>query len=320
MKTILVVGGAGYIGSHQVRFLLDKGCKVIVFDNLSYGHKECVDPRALFVKGDLLSLDDLQKLFSAHKIDAVMHFAGFIAVGESVQQPAKYYENNVAGSLNLLKAMMQFGVKRFIFSSTAAVYGIPERVPITEDQKLVPINPYGRTKLIIEQMLSDFEIAYGLKFVALRYFNASGAGYGIGEWHEPETHLIPCILSAAKDGKQVKMFGDDYPTEDGTCIRDYIHVVDLVRAHYLALELLFAKNESRIYNMGSGDGYSVKQVIDACREVTGMSVSVEVCPRRAGDPPMLVASSEKIGKELGWKPEFGLKDIISSAWDWHRKR
>jgi len=319
MKNILVVGGAGYIGSHQVRFLLDKGFKVVVFDDLSYGHRECVHPSAVFVKGTLLSSDDLRNVFSEYKFDAVMHFAGFISVGESVQLPAKYYENNVAGTLNLLKVMMEFGVKKFIFSSTAAVYGMPTKVPITEDQELKPINPYGRSKLFVEQVLQDFEHAYGLRYVALRYFNASGAGYDIGEWHEPETHLIPCTLLALLDGKSVKVFGNDYPTKDGTCVRDYIHVLDLAKAHYLALEFLFKHNESRVYNLGCGNGYSVKEVIDTCKSVTKRDIGVEVCPRRAGDPAFLIASSEKIAAELGWRPEFGLKEIVSSAWDWHKK-
>ncbi len=319
MRTILVAGGAGYIGAHQVRYLLDKGYKVVVFDNHSTGHREFIDQRSTFIQGDLMNLADVRKAFS-QPIDAVMLFAGFIQAGESVQQPLKYYENNIAGILNMLRVMHEHDVKKLIFSSSAAVYGEPARVPITEDLEQKPVNPYGWTKLMVEQVLRDCDRAHGLKHVSLRYFNAAGAGYGIGEWHEPESHLIPCILHAAKSGNAVKTFGNDYPTPDGTCIRDYIHVLDLVKAHHLALEFLFSHNESRIYNLGSGTGYSVKQVVDMCRQVTGIDIPVEVSPRRPGDPARLVASSEKIAKELGWKPEFGLKDIISSAWDWHKKR
>lgn len=318
MKTILVVGGAGYIGAHQVRFLLDKGFHAVVFDNLNTGHRELVDSRAAFFQGDLLSLTDLRKVFSSFSIDAVMHFAGFIQAGESVQHPLKYYSNNLIGAVNLLQVMNEFDVKKIIFSSSAAVYGEPPSIPITEDMELRQTTPYGRTKLMIEQMLKDCDSAYGLKYVSLRYFNAAGAAYGIGEWHEPESHLIPAVLSAVLARRSIKIFGTDYPTDDGTCIRDYVHVLDLIQAHYLALEFLFKQNKSRIYNLGSGTGYSVKQIISACKELTGADIPIEVCPRRQGDPAQLVASSEKIASELGWSAKLGLKEIATSAWEWHR--
>ena len=316
MKNILVVGGAGYIGSHQTRYLLDKGFKVVVFDNLSRGHREFVDKRATFFQGDLLSKDDVHYVFLNHHFDAVMHFAAFALVGESVKQPGTYYDNNITGVLNLLHAMNEFGVKKIIFSSSAAVYGEPSRIPISEYDELKPINPYGWTKRMTEQILKDFDIAHGIKSVSLRYFNAAGAAYGLGELHKPETHLIPNVLLAALTGKAVEMLGSDYPTPDGTCVRDYIHVLDLVRAHHLALEFLFNHNETRSYNLGSGTGYSVKKVIEMCKEVTGIDIPVKISPRRPGDPAILVASSEKIAKELSWKPELSLKKIISSAWEW----
>lgn len=317
MKNVLVVGGAGYIGAHQVRYLLDNGFKVVVFDNLSTGHREFLDSRATFVQGDLLNITNVRKAFS-YPIDAVMHFASFIQMGESVENPLKYYENNIIGVLNLLRVMREKDVKHIIFSSSAGVYGDPSQIPITEDENLKPINPYGKTKMMIEHILRDCDHAHGIKHVSLRYFNAAGAAYGLGELHEPESHLIPNILVSVLKNKSVKLFGNDYPTEDGTCVRDYIHVLDLVRAHHLALELLFTHNESKVYNLGSGQGYSVKQVVQVCEEVTKQKVHVEFCPRRPGDTPSLIASSEKISKELGWKPEFGLKEIISSTWEWHK--
>ena len=319
---ILVVGGAGYIGSHVVKELVKKS-DVIVLDNLSTGHRWAVDERALFHEGDIGQREDLDHIFTTYKIDAVMHFAANSLVSESVVNPMKYYQNNVVATLTLLHAMMKHGVNNFIFSSTAATYGIPDEDFITEETMTIPINTYGRSKLMIEQILEDFSEAYGLGFVTLRYFNAAGAHEtaDIGENHEPETHLIPIVLEHLLGVREkISVFGKDYVTPDGTCIRDYIHVMDLAQAHILALEaLLEGKVKSAVYNLGNGKGYSVKEIIQTCEEVTGRKAMIEYCERRPGDPAQLVASSYKIFYELGWKAKYTLHEIIDSAWKWHCK-
>jgi UDP-glucose 4-epimerase len=323
MNMILVVGGAGYIGSHLVKELVEKE-EVVVLDNLTTGHRQAVDSRAVFVEGDLGNEEDLQMIFKSYPIEAVMHFAAFSLVGESVVDPLKYYQNNVAATLTLLKVMMKNNVKNFIFSSTAATYGIPDVELIDETTPTRPINPYGHSKLMIEQILSDFSKSYGLNYVILRYFNAAGAHQSavIGESHDPETHLIPIILQQLLGQREkVSVFGSDYDTADGTCIRDYIHVTDLASAHILALEaLLTGKKSTEIYNLGNGLGYSVKEVIETCEKVTGVEANVEMADRRAGDPAMLVASSQKIYSELGWKAERNLERIIADAWKWHQQQ
>lgn len=320
---ILVVGGAGYIGSHMVRELLSEGFNPLVFDNLSTGHSWAV-PEGRLIKGDLADRYKLAEVFAANQFDAVMHFASFIQVGESVQEPLKYYQNNVANTLNLLEAMRETGVRNFVFSSTAAVYGTPDSVPIGEWSRLHPENPYGHSKLMIEQVLADCERGWGLKSARLRYFNAAGAHTeeSIGEAHSPESHLIPIILQVALGKREhITINGDDYPTADGTCIRDYIHVCDLASAHTLALKALLNGSDSMVYNLGNGTGYSIREVIEVCREVTGHPIPVKVGPRREGDPAALVASSEKIISELGWTPRYAeLRAIVESAWKWHRKR
>ncbi|MCM3663675.1 UDP-glucose 4-epimerase GalE [Mesobacillus subterraneus] len=318
---ILVVGGAGYIGSHLVEKLIKRN-EVVVLDNLSTGHEDAVDPSAVFFKGDLGNESDLEAVFSKYPIKAVMHFAANSLVGESVVDPLKYYENNVASTLKLLRVMLKYNVKNFIFSSTAATYGIPEVEIIGEDSRTQPINPYGQSKLMVENILADFAVAYDLRYVVLRYFNAAGASESgkIGEMHDPETHLIPIILQhLLGQREQISVFGDDYDTPDGTCIRDYIHVKDLANAHIAALDsLLNEQNKTAIYNLGNGQGYSVKEVIDTCEKVTGKKANVVIAERRAGDPARLVASAEKIRQALGWKAERKLEEIISSAWKWHQ--
>ena len=320
---ILVVGGAGYIGSHLVKELVEKE-DVVVLDNLSTGHLEAVDSRAIFVKGDLGNEEDLQMVFRSYPIQAVMHFAAYSLVGESVVDPLKYYQNNVASTLTLLKVMMKFKVKNFIFSSTAATYGIPDVDLIDETSATKPINPYGQSKLMVEQILADCSKAYGLNYVVLRYFNAAGAhaSAAIGESHDPETHLIPIILQQLLGQREkISVFGTDYETDDGTCIRDYIHVTDLAHAHILALEaLLTGEKSAETYNLGNGQGFSVKEVIETCEKVTGVMANVEMADRRAGDPARLVASSEKILAELGWKAERNLERIIADAWKWHQNQ
>ena len=322
MKNILVIGGAGYIGSHTVKMLAQKGYNPVVFDNLSKGHREAV-ANYPFELGDLGDKARLAEVFKKHQIDAVMHFAAFIEVGESVKEPSKYYHNNVAKVLNLLDAMVEHGIKYFVFSSTAATFGEPVKEKIDETHPQNPINPYGNTKLMVEKMLADFDTAYGLKATALRYFNASGADDSgdIGESHTPETHLIPIVLQAAA-GKRpcIKMFGNDYPTPDGTCIRDYVHVNDLARAHILALEKMFKDNVSERFNLGSGNGSSVAELVKEAKRITGVDFKVEVAPRRAGDPAVLVADSAKAQKVLGWKPEYNLTRIIETAWNWEQHR
>lgn len=319
---ILVCGGAGYIGSHAVRALLDSKKDVIVLDNLQTGHVDSVPENVKLVLGDLRDTEFLNKVFKENKIDGVIHFAADSLVGESVVNPSKYFENNVMGSLNLLNAMKKYGVNKIVFSSTAATYGEPENVPILETDKTEPTNPYGESKLMVEKMLKWFDQAYGIKYTALRYFNVAGAiSTGeIGEDHQPETHLIPIILQVALGKRdKIAIYGDDYPTPDGTCIRDYIHVMDLADAHLLALDRLERGEESRVYNLGNGEGFSVKEVIDVTRKVTKHPIPAEVSPRRAGDPARLIASSEKAIKELGWKPKYNsLQSIIETAWNWHK--
>ena len=319
---VLVCGGAGYIGSHTVYELIERGHSVVVVDSLIKGHKAAVHNEAKFYLGDIRDEEFMDRVFKENNIDAVIDFAAFSLVGESVNEPFKYNENNVYGTLKLLEAMERAGVKKIVFSSTAATYGEPENDIIVESDKTNPTNPYGETKLTVEKMLKWADNAYGIKFVALRYFNAAGAHISgkIGEDHSPETHLIPIILQTAL-GQREKMFifGDDYDTPDGTCVRDYIHVTDLADAHIKALEKLFKTNESGIYNLGNGKGFSVKEVIEKAKKVTGKDFKVEIEARRSGDPSTLIASSEKAIKELGWKPKFNTLDkIIETAWNWHK--
>ncbi|MGC7872953.1 UDP-glucose 4-epimerase GalE [Desulfosporosinus sp. SYSU MS00001] len=319
--SILVTGGAGYIGSHTVVEFLAKGEEVIVLDNLQKGHREAV-MTGKFYEGDIRDQQLLDRVFSENKVEAVIHFAADSLVGESVQDPLKYYDNNVITAQNLLAGMVKHGVKRIVFSSTAAAYGEPESIPICETDRKEPTNPYGETKLAIEKMLKWCDQAYGVKFVALRYFNAAGAHLDghIGEDHQPESHLIPIILQVALGQReQLAVFGDNYPTADGTCIRDYIHVSDLANAHWLALQKLRRTDESAIYNLGNGEGFSVKQVIEKAREVTGHPIPLKIAPRRAGDPAVLIASSQKAQHELEWKPQFNsLEQILQTAWNWHK--
>ena len=324
--TILVTGGAGYIGSHTVKALQQKGYQVVVLDNLKYGHKEIVEDvlGAKLIVGDIKNRSLLDDIFGTHSISAVIHFAAYAYVGESVSNPAKYYENNVMGTLNLLQAMLAASVNNIIFSSTCATYGVPDTVPIEEQQPQAPINPYGNTKLVVEQMLKDFDVAYDLKSVIFRYFNAAGADPEglLGEDHDPETHLIPLVLMAALGKRDsISIFGTDYPTADGSCIRDYIHVSDLAQAHVLGLEYLLESETSGIFNLGNGNGFSVKEVIETAREVTGREIKAVECDRRPGDPPALVGSGAKARQVLGWNPEYAdLKSIITHAWNWHLLR
>lgn len=319
---VLVVGGAGYIGSHMVACLAQHGADITVFDNLSAGHRDAVLAGKLVV-GDLADTLALRELFATQRFDVVMHFASFIQVGESVADPARYYRNNVGNTLNLLEAMCQAEVKRFVFSSTAAIFGEPQAERIDESHPQRPINPYGWSKLMVERMLADFDRAYGLKSVCLRYFNAAGADpYGrLGERHEPETHLIPLVLRAAAGRRAaLTVNGTDYPTVDGTCVRDYIHVADLSEAHWLAIQHLLAGNGSAQFNLGNGQGFSIRQVIEAVERVTGRQVPLEYGPRRAGDPPVLVADSARAKAQLGWQPQFAeLETIISHAWQWESR-
>ena len=319
VKTILVAGGAGYIGSHMVALLAEKGYEVLAADNLCTGHAQAVKGAKLLV-GDVRDRVFLDKVFSEHKIDGVINFAAFSLVGESVKDPLKYYGNNVAGAQTLLETMVRHGVDKIVFSSTAATYGEPEKQPIEETDRTEPTNPYGASKLAIEGMLKWCGKAYGVRYAALRYFNAAGAdgAAGIGEDHSPETHLIPIVLQVALGKRErVGIFGDDYPTPDGTCVRDYIHVRDLAKAHLLALEYLEGGGESGVFNLGSGTGYSVKEIIETARTVTGRSIPAVVEPRRAGDPSVLIASNKKAKLLLGWQPERDLHAIIADAWAWH---
>ena len=314
---VLVTGGAGYIGSVVTEELVNDGHDVVVYDNLSKGHRNAVVERARFVDGDLLDSEKLRQTFDENRIQAVIHMAAYSLVGESVEAPAKYYNNNLVAGLVLLDAMRASGVNRIVFSSTAATYGEPETQPILESTPTNPTNPYGETKLAFERAMHWYEKAYGLKYASLRYFNAAGATEKCGEDHDPESHIIPITLQvAAGKRSHVQIFGDDYPTPDGTCIRDYIHVIDLARAHILALDVL--SERSAIYNLGcGGDGYSVRDVIETARRITGKEIPVRMGPRRAGDPAVLIASSDKIKSELGWRPQFqDLGVIIESAWRW----
>lgn len=318
---ILVCGGAGYIGSHINKALHQEGYETVVFDSLIYGHREAVK-WGTFVKGDLANPDDLEAVFRDHDIDAVFQFAAFTYVGESVEDPEKYYYNNVGNTLNLLKVMRKHGCNKIIFSSTCATYGEPEKLPLTEDMPQHPINPYGATKLMVERIFKDYHAAYGLEFVVLRYFNAAGADPDgeIGESHNPETHLIPLVLDAAS-GKRadIKVFGTDYDTPDGSCIRDYVHVTDLASAHLLALHHLEAGKGSDFFNLGNAQGTSVLEVVEAARRVTGKDFKATITERRPGDPPKLVGSSEKAMRVLGWRPRFADIDaIVKHAWNWHR--
>jgi len=317
---ILVTGGAGYIGSHTVAELLEQGKEVVVIDNLQTGHKDALLGGKLY-EGDLRDKELLKRLFAENEIEAVIHFAANSLVGESMKDPVKYFDNNVYGTLCLLEAMDKANVRKIVFSSTAATYGEPEKVPIEESDPTHPTNVYGETKLTMERMMAWFDQVLDIKYVALRYFNAAGAHASgkIGEDHDPETHLVPLILQAALGQRDsIKIFGDDYDTPDGTCIRDYIHVSDLADAHLRAVEYLLGGGDSDVFNLGSGQGFSVKEMIEAVREVTGRDFPVQVTPRRAGDPAVLVASSDKARSVLGWKPSRdNLQDIIGSAWGWH---
>ena len=319
--SVLVCGGAGYIGSHTVSELLDRGEDVVVADNLQKGHKKAVLGGKLMI-GDLRDSDFLDKVFSENTIDSVIQFAADSLVGESVEDPLKYYNNNVVSTLSLLSKMKQYGVDKIVFSSTAATYGEPQNIPIMETDPTIPTNPYGQTKLAVEKALKWCYEAYDIKYTALRYFNAAGAHISgkIGEDHNPETHLIPIILQAALGQRDsITIFGDDYNTEDGTCVRDYIHVTDLADAHILALDKMRADGKSNIYNLGNGNGFSVKEVVDITRKVTGVDIKAELGERRPGDPAILVASSEKAKKELNWKPKYNdLGTIIETAWKWHK--
>lgn len=318
---ILVTGGAGYIGSHVLKALLKEGHQVVTFDNLQKGYRDAVTG-GKFVEGDLADQKLLSQVMQENKIEGVIHLAADSLVGESMENPGKYYRNNFANGINLLEAMVNNGVKNIVFSSTAAVYGEPDEIPIKEDNKTEPTNTYGESKLFFEKALNRYDDIHGLKYVSLRYFNAAGADPKgeIGEAHDPETHLIPIVLQTALGIRdKIYIFGDDYPTRDGSCIRDYIHVNDLAAAHVLAVEALAEGKESSIYNLGNGEGYSVKEVIDTVKEVTGRDFEVEVSERRAGDPAVLIASSDRIQKELNWQPEYPeLEKIISTAWEWHK--
>lgn len=319
---ILVCGGAGYIGSHAVYQLIEKGEEVVVVDNLETGHIESVHKQARFYNVDIRNEEELDKVFKENDITEVIHFAANSLVGESMTNPLKYYNNNVHGTEVLLKVMIKNNVKKIVFSSTAATYGEVEKMPITENDRTEPTNAYGETKLAMEKMMKWCDTAYGLKYVALRYFNVAGAHVSgtIGEAHNPETHLIPLILQVPLGKREfISIYGDDYDTEDGTCIRDYVHVTDLANAHILAVEYLRAGNSSDVFNLGNGNGFSVKEMIEAARRVTGHEIPAKVCERRAGDPARLIASAEKAKKILKWEPKFtNLEDIIASAWNWHK--
>lgn len=321
---VLVTGGAGFIGGVTVRQLRRAGFEVVIFDNLSCGHKQTIPEGVKLIVGDLREKSDILSAMSSEKFDAVLHFAAYTIVPESMADPSKYFANNILASFNLLDAMAETNVKRFVFSSSAAVYGEPSEIPVTESARLAPSNAYGETKLIVEQYVKWYDLAYGIKYVSLRYFNASGADLDndLGEDRSVETHLIPLVLCAASGkNKSVSIFGSDYPTRDGTCIRDYIHVKDLARAHILALKKLFGPSaESSIYNLGSEKGFSVKEIVAAAEKVTGKKINALLCPRRPGDPPALIASSEKIFSELGWKAENSdIEKIISDTWAWMRE-
>ena len=317
--SILVAGGCGYIGSHVCKMLKKQGFDVVVYDNLSHGYRDYAKYGS-YVMGDIADSHQLDLVFKHYNIEAVMHFCAFIEVGESVVEPEKYYKNNVQNTITLLEAMRRNTIDKFIFSSTAAVYGMPEKMPIEEDDRKIQINPYGKSKYMVEQILEDYTAAYGFKAIRFRYFNAAGADFDkeIGEAHIPETHLIPLILDAAIGKRQnIKVFGTDYETKDGTCIRDYIHVNDLAEAHILGLKYLLDGGTTNYFNLGSGEGYSVREMIETVNRVTGKKFEVVEVERRAGDPAFLIAKSDKAKKMLGWSPKIGLDDIIGTAWNWH---
>ncbi len=316
-RKILVTGGAGYIGSACAEYLLDNGCEVVVYDSLVTGHASAVDPRAKLVTGDLADRDLLLETVGGAGFDGVMHFAAFSLVGESMEDPGKYFRNNLANGINLLDAAVHCKIGRFVFSSTAATFGLPEKMPITEETPQLPINPYGESKLCFEKVLAWYDKLHGVKFSALRYFNAAGATAKFGEHHKTETHLVPLVLQVALGTREhIKIYGDDYPTPDGTYVRDYIHILDLAQAHFLALDA----PRSGGYNLGTGNGFSVKQIIEMARKVTGHAIPAVTAPRRAGDPATLIASSTLAKKELGWKPAFeDVEKVISSAWEWTKR-
>lgn len=324
--TILVTGGAGYIGTHTVLALKRAGYSVVILDNLIYGHRDLVEQvlQVNLVVGDIKNRPLLDKLFSRYTFAGVIHFAGYAYVRESVRAPALYYDNNVVGTLSLLQAMVDAGIKRLVFSSTCATYGVPQKFPILETHPQHPINPYGKSKLAVEHILADFDVAYGLKSVIFRYFNAAGADPTglLGEDHLSETHLLPLVLYVALGKRDaISIFGTDYSTRDGTCIRDYVHVCDLARAHVLGIKYLLEENKSNIFNLANNDGFSVIEVVDTARNVTGKFIKVNEYPRRDGDPPILIGSSEKVRQVLGWQPQYkSLAEIISHAWQWHQKR
>lgn len=320
--SILILGGAGYIGSHAVHQLIDQGYNAVVIDNLQTGHKEAIHPQAIFYQGDIRDKEFLRQVFGKEKIEAAIHFAANSIVGESMTKPLAYFDNNVYGTQVLLEVMNEFGIKNIVFSSTAATYGEPEKVPITEDMPTNPTNAYGETKLVMEKLMKWCDTAYGMKFVALRYFNVAGArdGGAIGEDHKTETHLIPLVLQVPLGKREhITVFGEDYQTPDGTCIRDYIHVEDLIEAHILAMNYLLEGGKSDVFNLGSSQGFSVKEIIECARTVTGHEIASKIGERRAGDPSTLIASSEKAKKILGWQPtRTSISQIISSAWQWHQ--
>jgi UDP-glucose 4-epimerase len=310
---ILVTGGAGYIGSHVVKELINNDNKVIVIDNLIKGYREAIDESAVFIEGNFGDKKLISEILKKYEIETVMHFAAYISVEESVKNPLLYWQNNFYNSIIMLNEMIKNNVKKIVFSSSAAVYGNPNEVPINENHPTNPINPYGRTKLCFENILKKYKEDFGIKYTSLRYFNAGGAGYGLGEDHNPETHLIPIIIKTALGyGNKVRIFGDDYDTKDGSCIRDYVHVLDIANAHIIAI------GKEGIFNIGGEKGYSVKEIINLCKEITGKDFKVEISSRRDGDPAILVASNKKIKEKLGWKPKFGIEEIIKSAWDWHK--
>jgi UDP-glucose 4-epimerase len=324
--TILVTGGAGYIGSHAVLALREAGYEVVILDNLVYGHRDIVETvlKVELIQGDIADRALLDQIFKTREFAAVMHFAAYAYVGESVGQPAKYYRNNVAGTLTLLEAMCAAGIKNFVFSSTCATYGVPEQIPVSEDQRKQPINPYGMSKLMVEHILDDFDRAYGLRSVRFRYFNAAGADPQgrLGEDHTPETHILPLVLLTAMGKREsISIYGTDYDTPDGTCIRDYIHVTDLAQAHILGLEYLLNGGKTDVFNLGNAQGFSIREVIEAARVVTGRPIAVTLADRRPGDPPILVGSGEKAKQVLGWNPQYAeLETILKHAWQWHQKR
>lgn len=320
-KNILVTGGAGYIGSHTVRELIKSGFKVAIYDNLIYGHKEFVPSDTEFIEGDLCDKQKLDSVFSSHSFDAVIHFAAYAYVGESVKEPSKYFNNNISNGIKLLDTMKEFGVKNIVFSSSCSTYGNPESIPITEDAPRHPVNPYGFSKFVFENILDAYEDAYGIRSVSLRYFNAAGAmpDSTLGEWHDPETHAIPLMFKALEKG-EFNIFGGDYPTPDGTCIRDYVHVCDLADAHVKALHHLIDGNPTIKLNLGTGKGTSVSELIKIIEEITGRRLSCKVAKRRQGDPPELVADPSKAVKILGWSPRYSIKDIIKHVWLWEQKR